>query len=208
MLELCAYLKPKLEELQDLVVDNKIFVERTANVGVLPLSTAINFGTSGPILRGSGLRFDLRRVEGYSVYSELDFDIPIGEGLAGTQGDCWDRNYVRVRECWESIRIVEQCAQRLLGEHRRTPEFAPQATVPKQIRPKAKDLYFRAENPKGELGFFFRSKGKGDVPYRVKARGPSFCNLSVLRELSQGVLFADLIAIVGSLDFVMGEVDR
>lgn len=207
-LELCAYLQPKLKELQNLVIDNKIFVERTANVGVLPLSTAIDYGISGPILRASGLRLDLRKVDGYSVYPELDFDIPIGEGLAGTTGDCWDRNYVRVQECWESIKIIEQCAEKLLGEHKRTPEFDPQALVPKKVRPKAQDLYFRAENPKGELGFFFRATGKGDIPYRVKARGPSFCNLSVLRKLSRGVLFADLVAIIGSLDFVMGEVDR
>lgn len=207
-LQLCTYLRPKFQELQDLLIDNKIFIERTANVGVLPLDTAINYGVTGPVLRASGLRHDLRRVDGYSVYPSLDFDIPIGEGLVGTTGDCWDRNYVRVLECWESMKIIEQCAHELLGTHKRTKEFNPQAMLPKKIRPKAQDLYFRAESPKGELGFFFRSTGKTDIPFRIKARSGCFCNLSVLREMSKGVMFADLIAIIGSLDFVMGEVDR
>jgi len=206
--EFVKYLKPKLKELQQLVVDNKIFVQRTANVGVLPLSVAINYGCSGPVLRGSGLRWDLRKVDGYSVYPELEFDIPMGEGLVGTVGDCWDRNYVRVQECWESIKIIEQCAEKLLGNHRRTPEFDPQAFVPKKIRPQAMDFYVRAENPKGELGFFFRTDGKSDIPVRCKARACSFSNLSVIAEISRGAMLADLVAIIGSIDVVMGEVDR
>ena len=183
-------------------------MERTANIGVLSLDKAINYGCSGPILRASGLKMDLRKVDGYSVYPELDFSIPIGEGLVGTKGDCWDRNYVRVLECYESLKLIEQCVAKLTSEHKRDRDFDPRALVPKKIRPKQQDLYFRAENPKGELGFFFRTTGKSDIPLRVKARGPSFVNLSVLRELSKGVMLADLIAIVGSLDFVMGEVDR
>lgn len=210
--ERCAqfvqYLRPKLRELERLVVENKIFVQRTANVGVLPLAVAINHGVTGPILRASGLRYDLRRVDGYSVYPQLEFDIPIGTGIMGTVGDCWDRNYVRVLECRESIRIIEQCVQKLLGEHRRTRDFDPQAMVPKKIWTQPMDYYARAENPKGELGFFFRTQAKRDVPFRVKARACSFSNLSVLPAISKGVLLADLIAIVGSLDFVMGEVDR
>jgi NADH-quinone oxidoreductase subunit D len=207
-LQLCAYLRPKLQELQQLLIDNTIFVERTANIGVLPLDTAINFGATGPVLRGSGLALDLRRVDGYSVYPQLDFDIPVGQGLVGTVGDCWDRTHVRVQECWESMRLVEQCAKRLLKDYPRTRDFDPQALVPKKIRLKAQDLYFRSENPKGELGFFFRATDKSDVPFRVKVRSCCFCNLSLLRELSKGVMLADLVAIVGSLDFVMGEVDR
>ena len=202
------YLKPKLIELQQLVVDNKIFVQRTANVGVLPLGLAINYGCTGPMLRGSGLRYDLRRVDGYSVYPELDFDIPIGTGQMGQTGDCWDRTYVRVQECWESIKIIEQCVQKLTDEHKRSVAFDPQALVPKKIRPKAMDFYVRAENPKGELGFFFRTDGKSDVPVRCKARACSFSNLAVLPELARGGLLADLIAVIGSIDVVMGEVDR
>ncbi len=207
-LEFVNYLKPKLEELQQLVIDNKIFVQRTANVGVLPLAVAINYGCSGPVLRGSGLRWDLRKVDGYSVYPELDFDVPMGEGLVGTIGDCWDRNYVRVLECRESVKIIKQCVDKLLGEHRRTPDFDPQAFVPKKIRPQAMDYYVRAENPKGELGFFFRTDGKSDIPVRCKARACSFNNLSVIAEISRGAMLADLVAIIGSIDVVMGEVDR
>ncbi|GAB4331250.1 MAG: NADH-quinone oxidoreductase subunit D [Flammeovirgaceae bacterium] len=207
-IEFVQYVKPKLLELQQLVIENKIFIERTANIGVLPLDLAINYGVTGPILRASGLRFDLRKVDGYSVYPELEFDIPIGEGKVGTVGDCWDRTYVRVQECWESLKIVEQCAQKLLGEHKRTREFDPQALVPKKYRPESMDFYMRAENPKGELGFFFRTTKNSEVPFRVKARGPSFVNLAVLADISRGYLLADLIAIVGSIDFVMGEVDR
>jgi NADH-quinone oxidoreductase subunit D len=206
--EYVKYLKPKLVELQQLVIDNKIFVQRTANVGVLPLPVAIDYGCSGPVLRGSGLRWDLRRVDGYSVYPELDFDIAIGQGQVGTVGDCWDRNNVRVLECWESVKIIEQCLEQLTKNFSRSPDFDPQALVPKKIRPKAMDFYVRAENPKGELGFFFRTDGRSDVPVRCKARACSFNNLSVLSEISRGGLIADLVATIGSLDMVMGEVDR
>jgi NADH-quinone oxidoreductase subunit D len=207
-LEFVTYLKPKLDELQQLVIDNKIFVQRTANVGVLPLPVAINYGCTGPMLRASGLRYDLRKVDGYSVYPELDFEIPIGEGKMGTVGDCWDRTWVRAVECRESVRIIEQCLIQLTGEHKRTRDFDPQAMVPKKIRPKAMDFYVRAENPKGELGFFFRTDGRSDIPVRCKARACSFNNLSVIGEISKGALLADLVAIIGSIDVVMGEVDR
>jgi NADH-quinone oxidoreductase subunit D len=207
-IEFVQYVKPKLIELQQLVIENKIFIERTANIGVLPLDLAINYGVTGPILRASGLRFDLRKVDAYSVYPELDFEIPIGEGKVGKVGDCWDRTYIRVQECWESLKLVEQCAKKLIAEHKRTREFDPQALVPKKYRPESMDFYVRAENPKGELGFFFRTTKNNEVPFRVKARGPSFVNLAMLADISRGYLLADLIAIVGSIDFVMGEVDR
>ena len=206
--EFVTYIKPKIQELNTVLIENKIFVDRTANVGVLPLDLAINCGVTGPMLRGSGLRFDLRKVDGYSVYPELDFDIPIGEGKMGKTGDCWDRTYVRVEEIYESLKIVQQCLDKLTTEHKRTRDFDPQALVPKKIRPKAQDLYVRAEIPKGELGFFFRADGKSDIPFRCKCRSCSFVNLSVLQEIAKGVLIADLIAIIGTIDVVMGEVDR
>ncbi len=208
--EFVRYLKPKLTELQQLVIENKIFVQRTANVGVLPLPIAINYGCTGPVLRGSGLRFDLRRVDNYSVYPELDFDIPVGTGEMGTLGDCWDRNNVRVLECHESLKIIEQCLDRLQGDLKRTPDFNPQALVPKKIRPKSMDFYIRGETSKGELGFFFRTdpEGKRDVPFRCRARSCSFHNLSAIAEMARGGLIADLVAVIGSLDLVMGEVDR
>jgi len=160
------------------------------------------------MLRAAGLRYDLRRVDGYSVYPELDFDIPIGEGKMGKQGDCWDRTWVRVLECWESVKIIEQSLERLTGDYKRTADFDPQALVPKKIRPKAMDFYVRGESPKGELGFFFRTDGRSDVPVRCKARSCCFNNLSVIAEISKGALLADLVAIIGSIDVVMGEVDR
>lgn len=207
-LEFVTYLKPKLQELQTLVIDNKIFIERTANVGVLPLDLAINFGCSGPVLRGSGLKFDLRKVDGYSVYPEIDFNVPIGKGTVGTVGDCWDRNFVRVQECHESLHIIAQCLDKLTKAHKRTKDFDPQAFVPKKIRPPAMDFYSRAENSKGELGFFFRTNGRSDMPVRCKVRACSFSNLSVMSSISKGAMLADLVAIIGSLDLVMGEVDR
>lgn len=206
--EFTKYLTPKLKELQSMLLENKIFIHRTGNIGVLPLDLAINYGCTGPVLRGSGLKFDLRKEEAYSVYPELDFDIPVGTGEMGTLGDCWDRNNVRMQECFESVKIIDQCIEQLLGDHKRTPEFDPQALVPKKIIPKQQDFYIRGENPRGELGFFFRTTDKRDVPYRVKCRSGCFSNLSVLPEISKGTMLADLIAIMGSLDFMLGEVDR
>ena len=148
-------------------------------------------------------------IEGFT-YEEISkiIDIPIGTGEVGTTGDCWDRTWVRMQECRESVKIIEQCLEQLNGDHKRTKDFDPRAMVPKKIRPKAQDLYVRAENPKGELGYFFRADGRSDMPFRCKARACSFVNLSVLPELSRNVMLSDLVAIVGSLDLVMGEVDR
>jgi len=206
--EFVRYFKPKLSELEVVLIENKIFVDRTANVGVLPLDLAINCGVTGPMLRASGLRFDLRKVDGYSVYPELNFTVPVGEGKMGTVGDCWDRTWVRLEEIYQSLSLVEQCIERLLSDHKRTRDFDPQAVVPKKIRPARQDHYVRGEMPKGELGFFFRADGRSDVPFRCKCRSASFVNLSVLPEIARGVLVADLIAILGSIDIVLGEVDR
>ncbi|MGN5953578.1 NADH-quinone oxidoreductase subunit D [Sphingobacterium lactis] len=206
--EFIDYFKPKLVELDDLLSNNQIFIQRTANIGVLPADVAINYGCSGPMLRASGIKWDLRRVDAYSVYPELDFDIPVGKGEMGQIGDCWDRYKVRVDEVKESVKIIEQCLARLTKDFKRTPDFDPRALVPKKVNLKAQDYYVRAENPKGELGFYFVTAERTDIPRRIKARGPSFNNLSVLPELGKGVLIADLIAILGSIDIVLGEVDR
>ncbi|MFY0689404.1 MAG: NADH-quinone oxidoreductase subunit D [Cyclobacteriaceae bacterium] len=203
-----AYLKPKLDQLENLLINNKIFIDRTANIGTLPLNLAINSGATGPMLRGSGLKYDLRKVDGYSVYPELDFDIPIGTGQMGQVGDCWDRTWVRMQECRESLKIIDQCLAQLTNDQKRTRDFDPRAAVPKKIRPKEQELYFRAETPKGEIGFFFKTDGRSDIPLRCKVRSPSFVHLSLLPELSRGIMISDLIAIIGSLDLVMGEVDR
>ena len=206
--EFIDYFTPKLTELDELLSTNQIFIQRTANIGALPADVAINFGCSGPMLRASGIKWDLRRIYGYSVYPELEFDIPVGKGEMGMLGDCWDRYKVRVDEIRESVRIIQQCLDRLQSDYRRTPDFDPRALVPRKVNLKAQDYYVRAENPKGELGFYFVTAEKTDIPKRVKARGPSFNNLSVLPELGRGVLIADLIAILGSIDIVLGEVDR
>ncbi len=206
--EFVTYFRPKLKELNELLTDNQIFISRTANVGILPLDVAINYGCSGPMLRGSGLKYDLRRVDEYSVYPELDFEVAYAKGEIGAVGDCWNRYKVRIVEIEESLKIIEQCVDKLNNEHKRTKEFDPRALCPKKSTPKAQDFYVRAENPKGEVGFYFIADGKSDKPFRVKARGPSFCNLSVLPEISKNVMIADLVAIIGSLDIVLGEVDR
>lgn len=206
--EFIDYFKPKLVELNQLLTDNQIFISRTAGIGVLPADLAINYGCSGPMLRGSGIKWDLRRADQYSVYPELEFEIPVGKGEMGTKGDCWDRYKVRVDEVAASVHIVEQCLNRLKHELKRSPDFDPRSKLPKKIIPKEQDFYIRAENPKGELGFYFIADGKTEIPKRVKARAPSFNNLSVLPEIGRGVLIADLIAILGSIDIVLGEVDR
>ncbi len=189
------------KEIMDLLIYNKIFVERTADVGILPADVAINFGVSGPMLRGSGLDFDLRKAEPYSIYDRFDFNIPTGKGEVGTVGDCWDRNVVRMEEMEESCKIIEQAVAQM------SMEGDVFETVPKKIRPKANEIYCKAENPKGELGFYIITDGTA-IPWRVKARGTSFVNLSVLPEISKGYMVADLILILGSIDIVLGEVDR
>ncbi|MEN5231391.1 NADH-quinone oxidoreductase subunit D [Sphingobacterium faecium] len=206
--EFITYFKPKLVELDQLLTENQIFISRTANIGILPADVAINYGVSGPMLRASGIKWDLRRIDAYSAYPEIDFEIPIGKGEMGTVGDCWDRYKIRVDEVKESVKIIEQCLERLIKDFSRTDTFDPRALVPKKVNLKAQDYYVRAENPKGELGFYFVTQEKSDIPKRVKARGPSFNNLSVLPELGKGTLIADLIAILGSMDIVLGEVDR
>ncbi len=198
--EFVKYFKPTIVELDRLLSYNKIFIERTANIGILPVDTAINYGASGPTLRGSGIKFDLRRDDSYSIYNRFDFDIPVGKGLQGTVGDCWDRYYVRVREMEQSLRIIEQAIDQI-------PEGNVQSAIPKRIKPPKGTVYARVENPRGELGYFIISDGNTN-PFRVKVRAPSFVNLEVLGELCKGHLVADIIAILGSIDIVLGEVDR
>jgi NADH-quinone oxidoreductase subunit D len=198
--EFVIYFKPKIVELNNLLSYNKIFIDRTANVGVLPLDTAVNYGITGPNLRASGLNFDLRRNDPYSIYDRFDFDVPFGTGMKGTTGDCWDRYWVRVREMEESVKIIEQAIDNI-------PYGDVHSAIPKRIKPPIGSIYGRVENPKGELGYFIISDGTVN-PFRVKVRGPSFVNLEVLGELCKGHLVADVIAILGSIDIVLGEVDR
>jgi NADH-quinone oxidoreductase subunit D len=198
--EFIKYFRPKIKEFNQLLTGNKIFIERTANVGILPVETAINYGVSGPMLRGSGIKWDLRKNDPYSVYDKFDYEIPVGEGLVGTVGDCWDRYYVRILEMEESLKIVEQALDQL-------PEGDVSSAIPKRIKPPVGQIYSRVENPRGELGYFIISNGQVN-PFRIKVRAPSFVNLVIMDELCRGHLIADVIAILGSVDIVLGEVDR
>lgn len=189
------YFKPKLGEYHRLLTNNAIFLIRTKGIGILSKKKAIEYAISGPSLRASNIKFDLRKDEPYSIYPRFDFDVPVGSA-----GDCWDRYMVRMDEMVWSLGIVEQAINEIPAG-----DFI--AKVPKVIKPPAGELYFRSESPRGELGFYLVSDGSGK-PYRLKCRAPSFSNLSVIRELVKGVKVADVIAILGSLDIVLGEIDR
>ncbi|MAT40426.1 MAG: NADH-quinone oxidoreductase subunit NuoD [Ectothiorhodospiraceae bacterium] len=192
--------RPTITEVNNLLNYNKVFIERCASIGVLPPDVGISFGCSGPMLRGSGVDFDLRRDDPYSIYDRFEWDVIVGDGSAGTLGDCWDRHMVRVKEMEESCKIIEQAIAGL-------PEGDISEAIPKRVRPLAGEIYTRVENPRGELGYYIISDGKGN-PFRVKVRAPGFVNLSVIDAISRGCLVADLVAILGSIDIVLGEVDR
>jgi NADH-quinone oxidoreductase subunit D len=184
-----------VDELESLVAGNEIILIRTKGIGVLPPEVAASYGVSGPNLRASGVGFDLRRVERYLPYEDFDFEIPVGEN-----GDCWDRWWVRLREIRQSASIVQQAIDGI-------PAGPLQAKVPKVIKVPAGETYVRAENPKGEMGYYLVSDGASG-PYRLKIRSASFSNISILPWILEGVLVPDIIAIMGSLDFVLGDVDR
>ena len=191
----------KLKEYNDLLSYNKIFVERTANVGILSLENAYSYNLTGPNLRGSGAQWDLRKAEPYSIYDRLEFDVPFGKGDMGTVGDCWDRYMVRILEMGESARIVSQALDQL-------PEGDVHKAVPRNVKPpKDVECYFRSENPRGELGVYVISDGT-NVPYRVRVKSPCFTAMSVFDVLCRGHYVADAVAIIGSLDIVLGEIDR
>ncbi|HKJ80941.1 MAG TPA: NADH-quinone oxidoreductase subunit D [Ignavibacteriaceae bacterium] len=198
--EFIDYFRPKIKELNDLLSYNKIFIERTANVGILKKDVAVNYGITGPMLRASGMKWDLRKDDPYSVYDKFDFDIPVGDGRMGAVGDSWDRYFVRVLEMEESLKIIEQAIAQI-------PEGDVTSAIPKRIKPPVGQVYSRVENPRGELGYFIMSNGTPN-PFRIKVRGPSFINLAVINELCKDLLVADVITILGSIDIVLGEVDR
>ena len=198
--EFIKYFKPRIKQLNDLLTYNKIFIERTINIGILPPDVAINAGASGPTLRGSGVKFDLRKNDPYSIYHKFDFNIPVGTGEQGTVGDCWDRYMVRVREMEESMKIIEQAIDNI-------PEGDVTSAVPKRIKPVVGEIYSRTEVPKGELGYYIISDGSLN-PFRVKVRSASFCNLSLINQISRGYMIADVVLILGTFDIVLGEIDR
>ena len=192
---LLSDLKADVEECDKLLSFNEVFVARTKGIGSIELETAIDYGWTGPCLRACGIEYDVRRDEPYSLYDHFSFNVPIGR-----DGDCWDRYFVRVLEMYESLRIIEQALKEI-------PQGPVMALGRRLIRPPKGDVYVRAENPRGEIGVYLVSDGT-DKPYRVKVRPPSFCHLSGLRSLVKGAYIADAVVILGSLDIVLGEVDR
>jgi NADH-quinone oxidoreductase subunit D len=198
--EFLDYFEPKIDEYNDLLSFNHIFIKRTGNVGVVSKDLAVKYALSGPMIRGSGIPFDLRKDRPYSIYERLEFDVCIGDGSRGTLGDCWDRYFVKMAEMKQCVRILRQCIKQM-------PDGAFRAKLPRGMKVPPGEVYAEYENPRGHLGFYIESQG-GPIPYRVHIRGPSFVNLAVTGELCRNVLLADVPAIVGSIDIVMGEVDR
>ena len=192
--------EPLVDEYNDLISYNKIYVERLANVAVVSQQEAINYNLVGPNLRACGIKYDVRRDEPYSIYPELDFDIPTGTGEMGQQGDCFDRYMTRIRELKECCKIVRQCLAMI-------PDGPVLARVPRKLKPPAGDVYVRVEGSRGDMGWYVVSDGT-EFPYRTKIRTGSFSAMSIVDKVSQGLMIADLIALIASFDVVAPEVDR
>jgi NADH-quinone oxidoreductase subunit D len=193
--------KNKIDDYNTLLSYNKIFIERTADVGIISVADAHAYGCTGPVLRGSGVQWDCRRNDPYSIYDRFEFDIPVGAGEVGTVGDCWDRYMVRVREMQQSCRIIKQALAAIPAG----PIISEQ--IKKVMRVPAGAAYTRTESAKGELGFYIIADG-GVRPFRNKVRSPSYSNLQVIEKVGRGQMVSDLVATVGSLDIVLGEIDR
>lgn len=185
----------RIDEYETLLNANRIWLQRTVGIGILPAEEAINLSLTGPPLRGSGVKYDVRKAQPYSAYSDFQFEIPVGEN-----GDTYDRYLVRMEEMKQSALIIEQALDGL-------PEGPVMAKVPKLIKPPVGDVYHSIEAPKGELGVYMVSDGTGK-PYRMRIRPPSYINLQSLKRMSIGHLVADVVALIGTLDIVLGEVDR
>jgi NADH-quinone oxidoreductase subunit D len=194
-LAFCEEFPSRIQEYNDLLTGNPIFLARTQGVGVLPADLAINMGASGPVARASGIAFDVRKAFPYEAYGQVEFDVPVL-----TDGDCYARYMVRMEEMRQSVRIIEQAIERLpAGEIR--------SKVQVTVKLPRGEAYARTESPRGDLGVYLVSTGD-DMPYRVKIRAPSFSNLYALIEMMRGWKVADVIAILGSVDIVLSDVDR
>ena len=193
---------PAMEEFDRLITLNDIFVKRLANVAVISAAEAVDWGLVGPNLRASGVKWDLRKADNYSVYSELDFDIPVGVGKYGTVGDCWDRFDVRVKECRESSKILRQALKKI-DEH---PEDDILGKMPKKLKPEG-EAYARVESARGDMGCYVIGAGK-EEPYRARFRTGSFTAMGIIEAKSPGLFLADLVALIASLDVVAPEIDR
>ena len=184
-----------VDEYETLLTENRIWIGRTRGVGVISAKDAIDLGVTGPPLRGSGVEWDIRKAKPYAVYSEFQFDIP-----TGTTGDTYDRYMVRIEEMRQSARIVAQAVEKI-------PDGPIMAKLTKIIKPPVGDVYHSIEAPKGELGYYLVSDG-ATQPYRARVRPPSFVNLQALKKMVAGHMVADVVAIIGTLDIVLGEIDR
>jgi NADH-quinone oxidoreductase subunit D len=191
----CRAFKPRLDEYHQLLTKNPIWMNRLQGVGILTIEDCKQFGVTGPLIRAAGLAWDLRKAQPYSGYAQYEFDIP-----TRPTGDSYDRYLVRMAEMRESVRIIEQAVSRI-------PAGAILARVPKVLKPAVGEAYVSIEAPKGELGYFVVSDGSIQ-PYRVRVRPPSFLNLQALEKMAVGALVADVVAIIGTIDIVLGEVDR
>jgi NADH-quinone oxidoreductase subunit D len=184
-----------MREYEDLLTVNRIFLARTKGVGVLSAADAVAYGVSGPPLRASGVSYDVRKALPYAAYAQFEFDVPLG-----TNGDTYDRYLVRMEEMRQSCRILEQAVGAL-------PDGPVRAKVAKYIKPPAGEVYHVVESPRGEQGFHIVSAGS-DMPHRVHFRAPSFVNLQALPLMCRGRLIADVVAVIGSIDIVLGDCDR
>ena len=192
---LTSQLKRAIEECDELLSQNEMFLARTKGIGILEADEAIALGVTGPALRASGVLEDVRISEPYSIYDRFDFGIPVG-----TIGDCWDRYYVRVEEMRQSLRIIDQAAAQIEpGDI--------QARMRRIARPPKGEVYSRTESPRGDLAVFLVSDGS-DKPYRLKVRAPSFATLQALQPMLRDAFIADAVVVLGSTDIVLGEVDR
>ena len=192
--------EPLIDEYNALISFNKIYVERLANVAPISAADAIDYNLVGPNLRGSGVKFDVRKDLPYSIYPEVEFDVPVGTGEAGRVGDCFDRYMVRIREMKECCRILRQCLLQI-------PEGPVLAKVPRKFKPPAGDAYVRIESARGDMGWYCASDGS-EYPYRVRIRTGSFTATSILDKVSRGLMIADLVAVIASFDLVAPEIDR
>jgi len=197
------HFEPFVDELNRLISDNKIFRERVVGVAVVSKEDAISYGLVGPNLRGSGFKFDLRKDQPYSAYDEFDFDVPVGLGLGGEVGDCFDRYWVRVQEMRESCKILRQCLAKLKA----MPMGDILGKVPRKIKPVKGEVLVRLESARGDMAYWVVSDGT-NMPCRVHCRTGSFTSMGIMEKLSQGLMISDLIAVIGSFDIVAPEVDR
>jgi NADH-quinone oxidoreductase subunit D len=194
--ETLTWVRKKLVDFDNLVMGNEIIAARTKGIGVLAPEVATSYGCSGPVLQASGVAMDARKDAPYEKYGEVEFDVPVGQN-----GDCYDRLWVLVRRMWESCKIIEQCLDKLPPGQYINPK------LPKKIKPSEGEIYVRTENPLGLMGYYLVGDG-GEFPYRMKMRTASFSNVSMIPALLPGALVPDLIAVLGSVFFVVGDVDR